>query len=338
MPRTRLPPRLYWDKKRKQWVVRDGTGFVRTGCGKDDRGQAEKILAEYIAEKHTPEPLNDPLIADVMNVYAIEAAPHLKTADKLAYNISNILRWWGTKKASEVTAKNCRAYAATKTASAAFADLKVLRWAMNYWHNDSDCGPLARSPTYWLPQPNPPRERWLTRSEAARLLWAARRSRHMRRFILLGLYTGSRPGVILAARWDQIDLAGKLMSRMPLGVAPDKRKRAPKVKLGRRILVHLNRWKRIDGWHDALPICHYMGRAVDDPHDAWKRAVRDAGLELHGPNKVTRHTLRHTRATWIMQAGVPIWEAAAHLGMTVRTLERVYGHHSPDHQERAANV
>jgi hypothetical protein len=40
----------------------------------------------------------------------------------------------------------------------------------------------------------------------------------------------------------------------------------------------------------------------------------------------------------MMQKGVPIWEAAGFLGMTVKTLEGVYGHHSPDHQERAANI
>jgi hypothetical protein len=40
----------------------------------------------------------------------------------------------------------------------------------------------------------------------------------------------------------------------------------------------------------------------------------------------------------MMQAGVPIWQAAGFLGMSVKTLETVYGHHSPDHQEQAANV
>ena len=209
MPRRRSPPRLYFDQTRQQWAVRDGSAFVRTGCGKDDRGEAEKILAAYIVEKHAPEPANDPLIADVMNVYATEAAPHLKTAKKIAYHIDSVLGWWGAKRASEVTAKNCRAYAATKRPQMARADINVLKWALNYWHNDSDYGPLSIIPTYWRPDRNPPRERWLTRSEAARLLWAARRCQHIRRFILLGLYTGSRSGVLLAMRWDQIDLAAE---------------------------------------------------------------------------------------------------------------------------------
>ena len=61
-------------------------------------------------------------------------------------------------------------------------------------------------------------------------------------------------------------------------------------------------------------------------------------MKASGLKGVKRHTLRHTRATWLMQAGVPIWEAAGHLGMTTKTLESVYGKHSPDFQERAANV
>ena len=51
---------------------------------------------------------------------------------------------------------------------------------------------------------------------------------------------------------------------------------------------------------------------------------------------MTPHTLRHTAATWLMQAGVDLWEAAGFLGMTAETLERVYGHHHPDHLKNAA--
>ena len=43
------------------------------------------------------------------------------------------------------------------------------------------------------------------------------------------------------------------------------------------------------------------------------------------------HTLRHTAATWLMQSGVSMWRAAGFLGMSVETLDRVYGHHHPDY-------
>jgi hypothetical protein len=39
-----------------------------------------------------------------------------------------------------------------------------------------------------------------------------------------------------------------------------------------------------------------------------------------------------------MQRGVPKWEAAGFLGMSVETLEAVYGHHSPDYLKSAAEA
>src|ERR1700738_2785694 len=53
---------------------------------------------------------------------------------------------------------------------------------------------------------------------------------------------------------------------------------------------------------------------------------------------VVRHSLRHTAATWQMQAGTDLWEAAGWLGMTVEQLEQNYGHHHPDFQEDAAEA
>src|SRR5450759_4755653 len=64
-----------------------------------------------------------------------------------------------------------------------------------------------------LPPRSPARIRWLTRSEAARLLWTAWRLRqrqngeitarataqHVARFILVALYTGTRAGAICGA-------------------------------------------------------------------------------------------------------------------------------------------
>jgi hypothetical protein len=37
-----------------------------------------------------------------------------------------------------------------------------------------------------------------------------------------------------------------------------------------------------------------------------------------------------------MQAGVDKWEAAGFLGMSVQMLDRVYGHHHPQHLRQAA--
>lgn len=266
----------------------------------------------------------------MLRTYANEVVPHKASKRNISYCIGSLSKWWIGRQASEVTTRTCRAYAATKTPAAAHADLKILRAALKHWEKEHSR--FAVQPVIWTPMAGPGRDRWLTRSEIARLLSAGRRSQHIRRFILLAYYTGSRPGVILRLQWDQIDLKSGVMTRSRHGEAVHAKKRAPKVRLGKRILSHLRRWKRLDG-ESVTFLCHYDGRQVEDPHGAWGRAVRDSGL-----TGVTRHTLRHTRATHLMQAGANIWRAAGALGMTVKTLETVYGHHHPDWQSDVADL
>lgn len=337
MPRREKGPRLYLDPTRKQWTIRDGDRFIRTGCGERDRVAAEKRLATYIDRKYSPEPSGSPMIADVLRIYGDEVASTKKTARSIGYCIGSLLKWWGTMRVAEINVKTCRAYAATKSEQGAAGDIKVLKAAVNHWDENPEYGPLDRVPKFWKPEPNEPKDRWLTREEAARMVRASKPYQHIRRMILLGLYTGSRPGVILALAWSQIDFRSHIMHRLPKGARQDKKKKTPAVRLGRRILGHLRRWKRIDG--DAKYVCRFIGanavtgRPVEDPHATWARVIEAA--ELQG---VTRHTLRHTRATWMAQKGVPLFEAAGFLGMSVKTLERVYAHHDPSHQETAANI
>jgi integrase len=269
-------------------------------------------------------------VADILSAYATDVAATRKSAVNISYNIGNLLRWWGTKSASEITGRSCRAYAATKTAPAAAQDLKTLRAACNWW--SKEYAQLVPAPVVWKPAEGRPRERWLTRSELARLVAASRKVPHLRRFVLLAYYTGSRPGVVLRLQWDQIDLSKGVMARIRPGEAADAKKRAPPVRLGKRILSHLRRWKRLDNGTVSF-LCHYEGRPVEDPHGSWARVTKAAGLP-----GVTRHTLRHTRATHLMQAGIDVWEAAGFLGMTVKTLETTYAKHHPSFQEKAANV
>lgn len=131
--------------------------------------------------------------------------------------------------------------------------------------------------------------------------------------------------------WDQIDLESGVMRRRASGVAEDSRKRTPPVRLGRRILAHLRRWHRMN---EGCPwVIHYNGQPMKRMKKAWVAAAKRAGLP-----DVTPHSLRRTRATWLMQAGVDMWEAAGHLGMSVEMLTRVYGIHHPNFQKRAAEV
>jgi len=53
---------------------------------------------------------------------------------------------------------------------------------------------------------------------------------------------------------------------------------------------------------------------------------------------VTPDALRHTAATWLMQRGVQVWEAAGFPGMSAEVLLGTDGHRHPDFLHGAANA
>lgn len=78
---------------------------------------------------------------------------------------------------------------------------------------------------------------------------------------------------------------------------------------------------------------HENGKRIGDIKKGFAAACARVGLE-----DVSPHTLRHTAATWLMKAGVPIWEASQFLAMSEETLIRVYAHHHPDFTKTAATA
>lgn len=261
-------------------------------------------------------------------VYAKEHLPSTKAAAKAAHNISNLEVFWAAKTAADVTAANCREYAADRPKVAARRDLEVLRAALLYWNKNY--GPLNRIPAIVLPPKPDPRDRWLTPEEAKALRRAAMKTPHLYRFVILGLKTGSRSGALLNLQWSWIDLKHGLMRRRAPGET-ESQKRTPPVRLGKSLVRLMRLWKRKDG--KIKHVIHYDGLSVTKLRRSWATACKQAGIEGASP-----HTLRHTKATWMMQQRIDPWEAAGSLGMSVRMLETVYGKHSPDYQANAAEV
>lgn len=337
VPRKSKGARLYLEPSRREWVIRDGSRFIRLGCPEAEHRKAEKLLADYLGKKHKPEGGPDPLIADVLLVYAQEHVPHTRAAANAGYNINNLAEFWGSLRLSDINSSRCRGYAGTRTPAAARRDLETLRAACGWWCRENGG---AVKPSIILPPKPEPRERWLTRQEARRLRLASMKWPHLYRFVILGLMTGSRSGVLKSLRWEWFDLDARIMHRRAPGTAEDARKKTPPVRLGKSLARLLRRWKAKDGGSGYViayrgngTIQYREGVPVASIKRSWKEACKLARIKDASP-----HTLRHTRATWLMQSKVDLWEAAGHLGMSVETLQRVYGHHHPDFQEKASEV
>ena len=104
------------------------------------------------------------------------------------------------------------------------------------------------------------------------------------------------------------------------------------MKLPTRLVAHMKRWRSKD--HGIRHVINWNGGPVRSIKKAFRSARNAAGLG----EEAIPHTLRHTCATWLMQAGVETWQAAGFLGMTVEMLERTYGHHHVDFQKGAAEA
>jgi integrase len=205
--------------------------------------------------------------------------------------------------------------------------------------------------TVTLPPKPKGRVRHLERSDMAKLVWAAYRKRevqkgaqtkkrptlHVARFLIAGVYTGSRSARIWQASFKRepgrpfIDLDEGVFYRAASDEVVASNKQAPPIRLPDRLLTHLRRWHKMGSKY----VVEFQGRPADP-----KRAFRNLANEVLGDDAagVVRHTLRHTSATWLMQAGVDMWQAAGYLGMTKETLEKTYGHHHPDHQSSVGNA
>jgi integrase len=349
MPRRSKGARLWLRKRRgraAQWVIRDGDYQKSTGCVADDVVGAERALASHIASKHvrqaksaSREPDQIP-VADVLTIYLTDVVPHHSRPKEARGRIKKLDSFFGNKMLSVVTGETCRAYAAQRsTDAAARRELEDLRAAINHHRREGLCNKIVE---VVLPPERPPRERWLTRPEAASLIWSAwryreiqhgqptdRRSRrHIARFILVALYAGTRSSAVCGAALNRtlghgwIDLDRGVFYRRAAGRRETK-KRQPPVPLPDQLLAHLRRWKRL-GQRFAV---EWNGEPVQSVDKAFANVVADAGLG----NDVTPHVLRHTAATWLMQAGTDMWEAAGYLGMTIEMLSQRYGHHHPNH-------
>jgi integrase len=330
MPRRSSGAKLWWDRNRETWTIIDGRFRRRTGFGAADIKQAERALRDYIEGKHKPAEGPNPLLADVLAAYAEEHIAHVVSGKHILYDIGHLNRWWGTKRVTDISAATIRAYVASRNAGAsARRELAFLNAAIGHWK--ANHAPMMPTPKIKLPPKPAPRQDFMTRSEAARFLWKARRTPHLARFFLIGWYTGSRRSVITGLKWSMVNLETGIMQRKERGSVQTK-KRSPPVRIGGRLLAHLRRWKRLDGAGGY--VVHFRGKPILRPVSSWDRVRIAAGL----PEYVVPHILRHSRATHSLKQGVSPWEVANALGMSVTVLMNHYGHHAPDWQKDAANV
>ena len=219
-------------------------------------------------------------------------------------------------------------YTASRRASAGTInrELGVLSAAIRWCYAQGYTDKLVMVPR--LPSP-PPRQRWLSKKECDRLLAAARPYPHVWAFVAMALLTGQRKEAILGLTKDRVFLDEGFIDFNEDGPRCARRKARAVVPISsemRELLALLQ--------SDSVYVVNNNGRRIRDMRKTWRKVTKVAGLE-----NVTPHTLRHTVATLLVRAGVPLIEVSKLLGhKDSRITERVYAKFSPDYLKRATEA
>lgn len=166
---------------------------------------------------------------------------------------------------------------------------------------------------------------YLTQEQIDRLLDAAGRDAcwEIYPFILIGLHTSMRLMEILSIRWEHIDLARRVIH-------------IPQAKAGARdqpITATLADY--LAALRTLAPGAVWLFPAEDSAsghrvaiEKPFRRVVAAAGLN---PQEITRHTLRHTAITHLVQSGVDLPTVQRISGHKTLSMVARYSHQSGEH-------
>ena len=310
----------------------EGGEWKRRSLGTDDLQVARAALVEFkrvFSLAVAGEPLT---VGEVFLAYHQDRAEAGKPA------AARILDAWKKLKPhfdklmpNQINEDVCKPYikerrAAGRSDGTIHTELGYLRSALHFgskrkkWYGECYYVPLPTKP--------PPKDHYLTKPEARRLLEAAVMP-HMKLVIVLALSTAARIGALLDLTWDRVDFERrKIMLHNPdRAVTPKGRATVPINDMAYEMLMEM-RSGAVSPY-----VIEWGGKKVGSVKRGIVRAGERSGL------KVSPHVLRHTAAVWMVEGGISMEEVSQYLGhRDIQTTRRIYARYSPEHLRGAAKA
>jgi integrase len=335
MPRPRpQEPELQQYRERYYIVWWEGGTRRRVSTGTSDRVRARQSLADFQAKlEHRPlkltaaEALDRYIAARSAKVVALgrlkDAAGALKAAvGDLRVDQVNQSQWdrYAAQRVTRPPARGDKSKHKPRPVSTGTLrrEFNVLRAALRLAWKD---GYLVKPPAIDAPPDSAPRDRFLTKDEARKLI-AACVTPHVRVFLAIALFTGARKGSILALSWDRVNFQTGMIDFQE----PDRRltsRRRSVVPINASLLPVLETANRVK---QSNHVVEYFGKPVPTGlRWSFRRLCERAGLNW----VPTPHHIKHSVASWFAMERVPIDQAADWLATDPRTLRRVYRKFDP---------
>jgi integrase len=206
--------------------------------------------------------------------------------------------------------------------STANRTMEVLRAILNRCRDDWEW--LDRVPKVSMLHEPKHRIRWITRNEADRLIGEL--PDHLKAMVLFTLETGLRRSNVAMLEWSQVDT-----ERHTAWIHPDqaKARKAISVPLTETAISVI----RQQVGKSPKYVFTYHGNPVKQPNNwAWRKALIRAGIK-----DFRWHDLRHTWASWHVQAGTPLYVLQELGGWGSAEMVKCYAHLSSEHLAGHAN-
>lgn len=343
MPRPR-PERAKLERYRGRWCIVwwDGGTRRRISTGTADERSARQSLADFEAklERH---PLKLAL-ADALDRYAASRIGKVVAVDRMKHAVAALKASLGDLRVDQVSQTQWDRYAAQRgtrpprhlqgehkprpvSSGTLRREFNVLRAALRQAWKD---GFLLKPPALEAPADSAPRDRFISKAEARKLLNACE-TPHVKLFLALAFTTGARKGSILALTWDRVNFNSGMIDFQEPGRQVTKKRRAivPIGDVARPILEDAWRMARSDH------VVEYNGRPVPTGlRWSFRKLCERAGLNW----TPTPHHIKHSVASWFAMDKVPIDQAADWMATDPETLRRVYRKFDPAYLRSVAGA
>lgn len=298
-------------KRGETWwisITHDGRR-IRRSAGTGDKAKARQIHDQLKADLWQ-QAESGATLNDAVKLW-LKAAPR---SGKERSALRQLLSLYPSRPLADITGSDIAQALAEKGPGTANRISTIIRAALNLAVAH---GLLAKAPKIPRRKLAAPLLRWLTRQEWARLRPCL--AEHLQPAADFALATGLRQSNVFGLRWKNVDLARRIVWIE----APDsKSRKAICVPLSNAAVAALH---AVRGQHPQY-VFTYCGEKIGSPKTGWNAAIRRSGIE-----PARWHDLRHTWASWHIQAGTPLAVLKELGGWHSMDMVMRYAHLSPEH-------
>lgn len=336
----------YRRKDSPYWWVKytDASGKATyESTGTDDRKEADAFEAKRRLEVHQQrkwgvQPQHS--FEEMMIAFITAKQDEWRSHDRVKYSGRHLQEHFAGMTAEQIRRADVAAYIlkrkrlgrAPRTIN---RELDLLSAAFNYtrtqleWHMQNPVSGMSlKEPEGSL--------RWIKRDEAETLIDEASRdgkSPHLADFIRLALNTGCRKNELLKLSWDRVDLKANRIHLDSGDTKNGKRRIVPVNQEARQALLGRARFRAEHCPESPWVFAHKDGKRVQFMQNGFKAACARAGIK-----DFRVHDLRHTCASWLVNAGVPLPEVRDLLGHSSIEMTERYAHLAPENLKGAVSV